>query len=455
MKILFINFRPNIKSSHPRHILPPLDIGYCASLLEKNGNTVELIDLNIKNFSIDGLTSYINKNKNDVVVIKPAINTVKLALVLSKKIKRIVKKIVLIGPFASLYYKDFIFKASPVNLVILNEPELTLLELIRNLKKSKNINHIASIVYYNKKIILTEEKPLIKNLSSLPFPKHGFFVNGGYTFYYPVNIKKKIKMGYILSSRGCPHNCIFCSLERASYGKPYRMRTPKNIVDEMELLKNCGVNVIYFVDDNFTENKKHTIKICNEIIKRKLDLKWIAQSRVDNLNSELLVKMKKAGCSTLCLGIESGSDRILKILNKKISVRKILDVNNQIKKIGIWRVGFYIIGNPSETKEEIEKTFELAKKLYCEMIQIHFFTFYQDSQNHRNKKSFKTENYPYKFVCSNYSEINNKELMEFQKYFYKKYYLNPKFITKFIIKQGIFAALNWRKFMVDTLKFLF
>src|SRR3989338_748221 len=162
MKILFINFRPNIKSSHPRHILPPLDIGYCASLLEKNGNTVELIDLNIKNFSIDGLTSYINKNKNDVVVIKPAINTVKLALVLSKKIKRIVKKIVLIWPFASLYYKDFIFK-------------------------------------------------------------------GGYTFYYPVNIKKKIKMGYILSSRGCPHNCIFCSLERASYGKPYRMRTPKNI----------------------------------------------------------------------------------------------------------------------------------------------------------------------------------------------------------------------------------
>ena len=73
----------------------------------------------------------------------------------------------------------------------------------------------------------------------------------------------------------------------------------------------------------------------------------------------------------------------------------------------------------------------------------------------KNKKSFKTENYPYKFVCSNYSEINNKELMEFQKYFYKKYYLNPKFITKFIIKQGIFAALNWRKFMVDTLKFLF
>lgn len=449
MLITFINLKPNIESNHPRHVLPPLDIGYCASLLEKNRDKAKLIDLNVKNLSIDELVSYVNKNKSDAVVIKPTINATKFTLMVSKSIKDIVKRIFLIGPFASIYYKDFIFENSPIDLVILNEPELTLVELVENIKKDKSINNIRGIVYYNKKTIKTKQRPLIKNLNALPFPKHELFVDKGYTFYYPVNIKKKINVGYVLASRGCHHNCIFCSLiERVSYGNKYRFRNPKNIADEMELLKSKGVNVIYFIDDNFTENMPHVIDFCDEIIKRKLDIKWVAQSRIDNLNREVLVKMKKAGCSTLCLGIESGSNRILKILNKGCNKNQISKTVKFIKEQDIKIMADFIIGSPTETKKEIMKSLIFAKELCPEMINVSFFTLYNPNFNNRYKNS--------RFnVINNFSNLNNTELKHFQRYFYKKYYLHPKFITKFILKQCIFAALNWRKFMANTLKFLF
>lgn len=446
----FINLKPNIGSNHPRHVLPPLDIGYCASLLEKSGNKADLIDLNINNQSINKLLSHVKENKSNVLVIKAAINTTELTLELSKKIKDAVKKIFLLGPFASLYYKDFIFKGSPIDLVILDEPELTLLELVENLKKNKSINHTAGIAYYNKKIIKTEQRPLINNLDSLPFPKQEFFVNKRYPFYYPVNIKKKINVGYILSSRGCQYNCVFClPVERDSYGKAFRMRNPKNVVDEMKLLRSKGVNVIYFIDDFFTGNSKYVLNICDEIINRKLNLKWIAQCRIDSLNKDLLVKMKKAGCSTLCLGIESGSDRVLKILNKGINKNQITETVKMIKEQGIMIMADFIIGSPTETKNEMKDSLNLAKKLCPEMINISLFAIY-------NPKNFdnKYKNFSRFDVTSNFSKLNDKELKQFQKYFYLKFCLSPEFISKLILKQGIFTVLNWRKFIFDVLRYL-
>lgn len=450
MIITFINLKPNIKSNHPRHILPPLDIGYCASLLEKRGNKVNLIDLRVKDYSINEIIHYTKEKKTDLMIIKPMIHTVEFTLRLAKKVKNKVKKIILIGHFSSLYYRSFISEYSGVDLVILNEPELTLLEFVENYKRDKNTNKIRGIAYYNNKIVKTKPRDLIKDLDSLPFPKHELFVNKGYTFYYPVNIKKKINVGYILSSRGCPHNCVFCSsVERDSYGKDYRIRSPKNIADEMELLENYGVNVIYFIDDTFTESSSHVSGVCDEMIKRKIDIKWVAQSRIDTLNRELLVKMKKAGCSTLCLGIESGSDRILQILNKDVTVNQIKKVCKMIKQNGVWILADYIINNPTERKKEMQDTLNLAKQLLPEMINVSYFTMYNPQQFGNVD-----ENLSRFSITSNFTDLNDKELTQFQKHFYQKYYLNPKFLIQFIYKQGIFAVLNWRQFIFDTLKYL-
>ncbi|MFH1641555.1 MAG: radical SAM protein [Nanoarchaeota archaeon] len=449
MKITFINLKPNIKSDHPRHTLPPLDIGYCASLLEKKGNKTYLVDQNIWGYTINQLRDSIIKNKSDILIVKPGINNVKYTLELSNKTKDIVKKIFLIGPFASLYYKDFIFKESPIDLVVLNEPELTLLELSENYGKDKELRNIEGVVYYDKKIIITRQRKLIKKLDILPFPKHEFFIRKGYTFYYPVNIRKKTNTGYILSSRGCPHKCIFCStIERVSYGRLYRTRCPKNIVDEMIMLKDQGINVIYFIDDNFTENRHHVIDVCDEIIRRKLDIKWVAQSRISDLDRIMLTRMKKAGCSTLSLGIESGSNRILRILQKNITTSKIRQAFKLIKKQKLLVNANFILGNPTETEAELKQTLNLAKILMPEMVTFSFYTVY-DPKNFNNR-FINTSRFD---VKNNPSKLTGRELKSFQKKFYIKYYMNMRFILNFMLKQGIYTILNLRKLIAITLKF--
>jgi radical SAM superfamily enzyme YgiQ (UPF0313 family) len=234
------------------------------------------------------------------------------------------------------------------------------------------------------------------------------------------------------------------------------MRSAKNIVDEMQFLESQGVNVVYFRDDCFNANKKWVIDICNEIIKRKIRIKWVANCRPDNFDRKVLAKMKKAGCSTVCLGIESGSDRILSILNKGTSVKKIQKIVKLINEIGIWVVGFFIIGNPSETREEMEQTLKFSKKLLPEMIQLHFFTPYPGSM------AFKL--YSYKLKSSKFlpfkslSQMNIKELENFQKHFYRKYYFSPSFMKKYILNQFIPFVRNfsmYKNLVKKTFNFLF
>jgi len=335
------------------------------------------------------------------------------------------------------------------------------LKIIKCLESGKSVKNVKGIVFFDyskNKLVKNGVGKIVDNLDKLPFPKHSFFLdNPKYNFYYPVNIKKKIKMGHIIASRGCPYSCLFCSpIERVSYEKKLRMRSAKNIVDEMQFLESQGVNVVYFRDDCFNANKKWVIDICNEIIKRKIRIKWVANCRPDNFDRKVLAKMKKAGCSTVCLGIESGSDRILSILNKGTSVKKIQKIVKLINEIGIWVVGFFIIGNPSETREEMEQTLKFSKKLLPEMIQLHFFTPYPGSM------AFKL--YSYKLKSSKFlpfkslSQMNIEELENFQKHFYRKYYFSPSFMKKYILNQFIPFVRNfsmYKNLVKKTFNFLF
>jgi len=459
MKILFINFKNFTIEKHPRHFLPPLDIGYCASLLEENGNETELIEItNVKDFyqALD----LMKKRKTDVIVVEPFINF-KIVLKLAKKLKNFSKYIIAIGPVASVIPEKFVFKKSPIDFCIIGEAELTLLKIIKCLESGKSVKNVKGIVFFDyskNKLVKNGIGKIVDNLDKLPFPKHSFFLNNPkYNFYYPVNIRKKIKMGHIIASRGCPHNCLFCSpIERVSYGKKFRMRSAKNIVDEMEFLESQGVNVVYFRDDCFNANKKWVIDLCNEIIKRKIKIKWIANCRPDNFDKKVLIKMKKAGCSTVCLGIESGSDRILSILNKGTTVKKIQKTIKLINETGIWVVGFFIIGNPSETKEEMIQTFKFAKKLLPEMIQLHFFTPYPGSLAFGFYR-YKTRSSKF-LLFNSFSQLNIEELKNFQKHFYRKYYLSPSFIKKYISNQFIPLVRNfsmYKNLVKKTFNFLF
>jgi radical SAM superfamily enzyme YgiQ (UPF0313 family) len=167
----------------------------------------------------------------------------------------------------------------------------------------------------------------------------------------------------VFTSRGCPYRCAFCS-SRNVFGKSVRCRSAKNVVDEIEfLVNNYGIDGFYILDDTFTVIKKHVINICNELKRRKLDLIWGCETRVNLINTNILRIMKDSGCVQIDFGVESGSQKILNILQKDITIRQIKRAFNLCHKLGIRTYANFMINNPQETFEDIEKTRKLAKTI--------------------------------------------------------------------------------------------
>jgi radical SAM superfamily enzyme YgiQ (UPF0313 family) len=175
-------------------------------------------------------------------------------------------------------------------------------------------------------------------------------------------IVKKTPVAPIITTRGCPYNCSYCSASIIS-GRQLRFRSPSLVVDEIEMLVNTyGVREIQIEDDNFTLNTKHALEICREIIRRGIKVIWSLPNgvRVDCLTDELLADMRKSGCYLMALGIESGNQRLLDESGKKLDLTIVPDMVNKVRKAGIAVWGFFMIGFPSETNQEVWETINFA-----------------------------------------------------------------------------------------------
>jgi len=457
MRVLFLNlpekFNPRIK--HPRHIHPPLDIGYCASLLESYNHETEFLDFAIKKLSLEQLTKFIKKKKIEIVVFKlhPCVLSLGLNFLSNLK-KNLNVFLIAIGSTSTLMTSKLLFENSPVDICVVGEPEITLLEVVNRIEMRKSFKNISGTAIFKNKAIFNKNRSFL-NFDDLPMPKHSIFLNKPYSFFYPTKLFGRINPGFILSSRGCPFTCIFCSpIERVSFGSVYRTRNPVSVVDEMEFLVRRGVNFIYFEDDNFTFNKKHVEEICEEIVKRKVDIKWGVQSRVDTLDYNLLKLMRRAGCSLICFGIESGSPKILKLIGKRINVSKIKNTVLNANALGIRTVGYFIIGNPSETKGEIIESIKLAKELPLDMVQVHFFTLYPGSRAFKNSTGNDVENLNTQDFPTNFSRLSREDLKKYQKYFYFSFYFAPRKMIRHILRFfNLFNLKNELKLLREILKY--
>jgi anaerobic magnesium-protoporphyrin IX monomethyl ester cyclase len=248
--------------------------------------------------------------------------------------------------------------------VTVGEGEDTLLELVHAFE-SGHLSAVNGIVYKNQngsnqvKVIYTPPREFIDDLDRLPFPARDTFDNQSYKNHY---FKK---FGYtttsLMSSRGCPFNCDFCS--RAVFGNRFRARSARNVVDEMESVKALGYDRIWFADDCFTLNKKRLLDICREIIQRKLRIDWECLSRVDTIDKETAFEMKEAGCVRVFFGIESGNDEVLALMKKQVTAEKARQAVLISKSVGMQVGAFFIVGYPGETDETILDTLKFASLL--------------------------------------------------------------------------------------------
>ncbi len=443
MKVLFINITKNLQYTtnnsftHPRHILPPLDIGYCVALLEKTGYETSFIDTAIERYNSLGICEEIIGEDVDIVVFKPNIMTYRLTLELAKEIRTYCHYIICMGPVASTSPDFFIFEKSPIDLCIIGEPEYTLFEVIEKIKNGQNVTNIAGTSYFYQKFIIESPRELCNNLDALPYPKHELFVDRGYFFHYPIRINSRKKFGAMLTSRGCPYSCIFCSpIKRVSFGKEYRTRSAHNVVDEMELLQSKGVNIIYFVDDLFTYDRNRVELICNEIKARKINVIWAAQIRADFSDFELLAKMREAGCGCVNIGIESVNDTTLRMLGKGTTVKEIERTVKFCREVGINTAGGFIIGVPGQTKNDLLENLKFAKRLKLDLVEALLFVPYPGSKAFEiyGKLEDRDIYSHYDNAVISYCELGVSELRRAQLQFYRAYYFNFKFIFTFLFK---------------------
>jgi len=251
--------------------------------------------------------------------------------------------------------------------VVVGEGEKTIVELAKNMS-SNSLKNVKGIMFKkNSKIVKCPHQKLIKNLNSLPlpawdlvedFPRSLLFDNKKYSF--------------IETSRGCPFNCSFCFRQ---FGTLWRYKSVDRIIKEIDSLLSMGISCMEFMDDNLLLSKKRIMDLCKRIIKEKKNIQWTARGiRVDLISEELLRIMKKAGCIKIALGAESGSQRILNMLNKNVSINKILKAFGLCHKLDIMTTAFFMLDLPTETKKDIDLTMRLANKIqptFC------VFTYYR------------------------------------------------------------------------------
>lgn len=353
----------------------PVGLLYLTAYLKKKGVTVKFLDAlgtdskrMVKNgkgrrfgMSIKKIFDEISKFKPDMVGIGTMFtayfdDSLEIARLVKKVDKNI--KVVLGGSHVSIDPVSVV-KNKWVDVAVYGEGEETLWELV----KGVDLKNIQGIVFKeNKKIVKNDARELVKNLDDLPFPaweeldlpKYG--LGGSFNMRTPVFP--------LVSSRGCPGHCLYCSVNSVWQHK-WRGRSAENVVDEMEMLINkYGAREFAFQDDSMSVDKVRLEKICNEIIRRKINIKWTTPNGIAHwtLTKDLLLLMKKSGCYRITFGIESGDRELRRWVGKPYSLDQAKELTKYANKIGYWTLATNIIGFPYENRENIDNTFKFALK---------------------------------------------------------------------------------------------
>ena len=341
---------------------PPLGVLYIATFLMKKGIDVKVLDSFIEGHTLEELTKLIFREKPSVVGFSAMTCQVRSVLAVAKKLKEINPplKIVVGGPHISSTKKELFNFSKNIDFLFYGEGEITFYKLVKALDKNLPLAEIDGLIYKeNGKVIINKPQKFIENLDKLPFPDFGLVDISKYDSYYA----KSLPLSSLIASRGCPFSCTFCDAY-ATHGKKLRFRSPKNIIDEMEYnYRKYGIKQIMIKDSTFTVNKKWVYEVCSEIEKRGLKINWSCNTRVDMVDEHILKSMKKAGCYMIMFGIESGSQKILDMLKKGITIKQIRRSISLCKQAGLETTGYFMVGNPSESEEDAKKTIRLSKEL--------------------------------------------------------------------------------------------
>ena len=340
---------------------PPLGISYIAASLQKASHVVHLIDCTFldKKEAIKRALEV----KAEVVGIYAMVSMLDECLWFARQLRPNCRLLVAGGPLPTCNPEPFL---DYFDVVVRGEGEQTMQELVHAYEEGSDLANIAGIVYRSagdglakSKLVTNPERKFAKDLDRIPFPARALLPNESYLRH------GKKKYGYsittVMSTRGCPYQCEFCS--NVVFGGSYRERSSGNVVDEIEQVLALGYDRISFTDDVFTMKRDRVVKVCQEIRRRGLHFNWECLGRVDALDYPTALEMKQAGCTRIFFGIESGDEEILKLMNKKITTDEAQRAVEAAHRAGLQVGAFFIVGYPGDTDDTVLKTIRFATAL--------------------------------------------------------------------------------------------
>jgi radical SAM superfamily enzyme YgiQ (UPF0313 family) len=358
MRVLLINpFYPLSETPSP-----PLGLAYLASALSEVGIEVKILDLVVFPNSRTILQDVLALFQPQMVGLTAVTMTFDYAMNVVNDVKDLNPDIVTVmgGPHVTFCARDTLRNHSELDIIVLGEGERTIVELSRAVDKGSNLGSVNGIAYRKgSEICYTVQREHVANLDDLPVPARQLLPLGRYrALGMPVSL---------ITSRGCPFKCIFC-VGRKMVGSRVRYRSSKKVVDEMEYLNTLHFHQINIADDLFTADKKHCLKkhclaVCDEIVKRRLNITWTSFARVDTVSEKILTAMKAAGCSAVSFGIESANPQILKTIKKGITRDQVVRAVKMCLRAGVKPYASFILGLPGETPQTIHETMDFGEEL--------------------------------------------------------------------------------------------
>jgi radical SAM superfamily enzyme YgiQ (UPF0313 family) len=453
MKILVIN-EPFVKDfcrtqrwaarTRGRVLRPPDWLAYATAVLEQEGYDVKLYDFPAEGWGKDKLRSLVQSKQPDVVILDSTTPSIYSDIECAKIVKEVVdSKVIMVGPHVTALPEETLRYANgAVDIICRGEYDYTVLDVVRCFEGDKNLSDILGISYIeNGEIKHNANRPFIQNLDELPFPAwHHLDIMryfDGQKLYPYIDI---------ISGRGCPNRCIFCLWPQVMHGLRYRLRSPENVVDEMEYdIKNwpkLKKGEIFFEDDTFTVNKERAMQICEEILERGLDITWSVNARADHGDLKLFKKMKDAGCRELLVGFESGDQGMLDRMNKNLTLEQSRDFVKLAHEAGLAVHGCFVLGLLGETRETMEKTIKFALELNLDSVQFSaampfpgtvYFKMCKEQGLIKAKSWEDWLNEGEQSTVVEYPELSRREIEHYVDLGLKKFYFRPTYMVKFLV----------------------
>jgi radical SAM superfamily enzyme YgiQ (UPF0313 family) len=423
---------------------PPLGVAYIASYIRKFGNhEVKIHDDLLLRSSDPGLTKTVKDFSPEVVGISgqatPSVYDVYHA---ARVIKRAAPDALIVAGGAHVTFEDrqVLSDCPEINVIVRGEGEVTMERLLEEYAGNNDFAGVPGITYrLGNSIERNVDAPFIKDLDSLPYPAYDlldlprYFVAGH-------------RVATMITSRGCPYNCIFCSSSRI-VGKTWRGRTPSNVIGEVQLLEEkYKVQEIEFLDDLFTFDCDRVRRICELLQENHSKVKWTCSTRADILarHPEMVEWLKSGGCNTTYIGAESGSQRILNIIRKGILLDQVKKSVKLVKDAGIHLVLSFVLGIPHETPQEVAATIKMACKLNPDLAQFTVCTpypgtpLYEEADRNGWLKSNNWKDYSVLSPVMDLPDLPKKVLRKCLSRAYLRFYLRPSFLWKMFREKNVF-----------------